>query len=192
MKLSLLLIFLNSFLKSKVTRFLSKMLRASAITMEGTKITLSPCSHFSNIADALRLNLGLAVNHHKSACVSATKFMDDYIPVLLYKDRFAEAMSSSVISTPFRTPLREIIFFPVGVICLRRNNFKPLISFSMDSILWSTFAELFAAACSIFTVSFIKIVLLKSNICRSFCQKKRVEEAAAASFTYLHLSDKNG
>jgi hypothetical protein len=54
-KFSLSFIFLKSFLKSKETRFFSKKLRASAITIEGIKIIFSPCSHFSKISDAFGL-----------------------------------------------------------------------------------------------------------------------------------------
>src|SRR4030042_4238065 len=74
-KLLLTRIFLIKSLKLKVTRFLSKILRASAITMDGMKITFSPFSQFSKISEALELILGLSVNHHRSACVSAIKFM---------------------------------------------------------------------------------------------------------------------
>src|SRR5208337_552435 len=74
--LSLSCIFLKSFLKSKATRFLSKMLSASAMTIEGTKRTLSPFSHRSNISAAFALIFGLSVNHHRRACVSVTKFME--------------------------------------------------------------------------------------------------------------------
>src|SRR3989338_7684717 len=51
------------------------MLSASAITIEGIKITHLPFSHFSKISDAFMPSFGLSVNHHIRAWVSVTKFM---------------------------------------------------------------------------------------------------------------------
>src|SRR4030042_2224441 len=79
-KFTLSFIFLKSSLKVKVIRFLSNILRASAITIEGMKITFSPCSHFSKISDAFELILGLLTNHQRRACVSVTKFMGNLNP----------------------------------------------------------------------------------------------------------------
>ena len=56
-------------------RFLSKMLSASAITIEGMKMIFSPASHFSKTPEAFGLIFGLSVNHQSRACVSATKFI---------------------------------------------------------------------------------------------------------------------
>lgn len=72
----------EQFPEIKGNPFLSKILKASAITMEGIKIMPSPLSHFWNIWTAFDPNLGLSVNHHSIACVSATEFMDAYILVL--------------------------------------------------------------------------------------------------------------
>ncbi len=57
------------------TFFLSKMLNASAMTIEGIKMMFSPASHFSKISDAVAPILGLYVNHQIRACVSVTKFI---------------------------------------------------------------------------------------------------------------------
>ena len=59
-KFSLSFIFLNKFLKLKEIRFLSKMLSASAITIEGMKMIFSPASHFSKTSEAFGLIFGLS------------------------------------------------------------------------------------------------------------------------------------
>src|SRR3990172_3607506 len=84
-KCSLSFICLRSFLKSKDTRFLSKMLRASAITIDGIKMMLSPFSHSSNIPAAFLLSLGLSVNHQMRAWVSVTKFIEALYPCFAVK-----------------------------------------------------------------------------------------------------------
>jgi len=74
-KFSLLWTLANNFLKSKEMRFLSKMLKASAMTIDGIKMTLLPFSQLVKISQAFELIRGLSVNHQSRACVSVTKFM---------------------------------------------------------------------------------------------------------------------
>lgn len=100
-----------------------------------------------------------------------TKFMNGYIPTLLYKDRFADAIFSSVISTPLRMPFRDIIFLPVGASFLRTDSFKSMISFSIASILWSMSMLLLAVACFIALFSFLKSAFIKIYHIKIFLSK---------------------
>ena len=157
-KFSLSCISLNSFLKLKEMRFLSKMLNASAITIEGTKITFSPFFHISQKSlRPLDLFLGLLVNHQRRACVSVTKFIKALYPYFAIEGLFCESYIFLGNIHPFENPLERYNFLPVGVSFLRTVNFKSTISFSMVSILWSMSIVPFKAACFIRSAPFLKI-----------------------------------
>ena len=73
LKSPLSMIFLKSLLKSNETLFLSKMLKASAMTIEGTKIMLSPFPHIENISEAFGLIKGRCL-FNKNCLISSASF----------------------------------------------------------------------------------------------------------------------
>lgn len=126
---------------------MSKILRASASTMEGMTMTLSPRSQDVKVFDAFSPSLGLPVNHQTRACVSDTKFITGQILTELYREERAASISASVISTPFIIPFSFTRRALEGVAFLSIDDLSKAISRSIAEIRLMVSTSCFSAVC---------------------------------------------